>query len=313
MQITLEAIGGPSVGMRVVVRRGHVVTVGRTEWADFSLPADAEMSDVHFELDFGDRGCHLRTQGAALTTVNGKPATEVWLRSDDEVTAGQTTFAVQLPVGTSWRSDQEPTEGAGVESSEPGAETDELEMPRTAAEYCERVKLGEDAKPLLTDDPAPAAFFESLVAAELFSDALLFLACWVPKPDAVRWGCDCVAGLLGDSLTPMESAALEAAQSWAEDPSEENCRAAEAAAERSGFEGPVSWLALGAFWSGRSLAPPDLPEVPPDAGLTAQAVAAALLMAATQGDPGAARGRYVQFLEKGQTVAAEVMSTPGQI
>jgi hypothetical protein len=298
--------------MRVIVRRGQVATVGRTAWADFSVPADAKMADVHFELDVQGQGCQLRTRGAAITVVNGEPAAEVWLRSGDKVTAGQTTFAVQLPVGPSSPTDQAPV--AEVENGlvEPPAENGPVDKPPTAAQYCARIKLGEDAKSLLTADSAPAEFFESLVAEQLFSDALLFLACWLPKTDAVRWGCDCVAGLSDDHSKPTDVAALEAAQLWAEDSSEKNCRSAEAVANNSGFEGPASWLALAAFWSGPSLAPPDLPVVPPAEGLTAQAVAAALTMAATQGDPLGAEGRYTQFLKKGRAVAEKMMSTPGQ-
>jgi len=311
VQVILEAIDGPGAGTLVIARSGQVVTVGRTAWADFSVPADEEMSDVHFELDFGGQACRLRTQGAAVTVVNGEPATEVSLRPGDKVTAGQTIFTVQLPAEMSSQPDRESVGGPDTEASEPEEKTALPGKPPTAVEYSEPVKLSEDAKALLADDSMPAEFFETLVAQQLFSDALLFFACCVPKTDAVRWGCDCVAGLLGDSLRPMDSAALEAAQRWAEDPSEKNRRAAEGAANESGFEGPASWLALAAFWSDGSLAPPDLPEVPPAEGLTAQAVAAGLTMAATQGEPLAAEGRYIQFLEKSRAVAAAVMS--GQV
>jgi len=84
---------------------------------------------------------------------------------------------------------------------------------------------------------------------------------------------------------------------------EEDRRAAGATAEATEFNGPPSWAALAAFWSGGSLAPPELPEVPPGEALTAQAITGALMMAATHGDPLKAADRYRGFLEEGKKLA----------
>ena len=129
----------------------------------------------------------------------------------------------------------------------------------------------------------PEEYLDRLIAQELFPDGLRFVAGWLPKPDAVRWACHCVQGLLGEQLTDGEKRAFDAALCWAAEPTEENRRAAEAAAEKNQFNGPASWLALGAFWSGGSLAPPELPEAPAPEGLTSQALAAALVLASGAG------------------------------
>ena len=90
--------------------------------------------------------------------------------------------------------------------------------------------------------------------------------------------------------------ALVAAEKWSKEPTEEHRRNAERAAEQTKYKDPSGWIALAAFWSGGSLAPPDQPEVAPAAHLTAKAITGALMLAATHGDPLLANGRYHEFL-----------------
>jgi Family of unknown function (DUF6931) len=58
------------------------------------------------------------------------------------------------------------------------------------------------------------------------------------------------------------------------------------------------WAAVAAFWSGGSMAPPDLPAVPPAPHLTGVAVAGAVSLAAVRSDPSLAddkRRRYIEI------------------
>ena len=300
MQVILEAVEGPAVGTRLLVRQGQIVRVGRTEWADYSLPADEELSEIHFELDFAAEGCCLRSQGGAVTKVNGEPATEVWLREGDQVTAGQTTFTVHMPQGMP-QSDLDEADGSTGDEAASDAAAEE-KSPETAADYCQRIKLSDDAGALLTDELLPPEYLQALTDAEKFPDALKFLAVWLPKPEAVRWACGCVGDLLGDQFGDKDTAAIEAAEAWAAEPEEKQRRAAEAAAKACDQKGPAYWLAQAAFWSGGSLTPPDMAEVPPEEGLTARGIAAALVMAATA-DPSQTKQRYRAFLDEGRTLA----------
>jgi hypothetical protein len=109
-----------------------------------------------------------------------------------------------------------------------------------------------------------------------------------------------VRKLLGQSLQPDDQAALDAAEAWAAEPDEPRRRAAETAANACKVKGPAACLALGAFWSGGSLAPENLDPVPPPGTATAKAVAGALLMAAPYGAPSQAPRRYREFLEEGR-------------
>ena len=277
MQAILQATSGPAAGTKILVRPGQHVQVGRTRWADYSVPDDPALSDVHFAIHCGAQGCRIRDLNSGTgTLVNGAKVKEGPLHTGDQITAGQTTFSVIV----------EGELAAGLGPATPGDAGQNQPPPArspTAADYCGNIELSEPARPLLQEGIAPAAFLDLLVAQQLFPDALRFLAAWLPKPTAIAWGCSCLRSAFGEACPPGEKAAIEAAQQWADDPTEDHRRATWAAAETAGFDTAAGLLALGAFSSGGSLAPPGVDPVPPAEGITAQMTAAALTIAATQG------------------------------
>jgi hypothetical protein len=104
--------------------------------------------------------------------------------------------------------------------------------------------------------------------------------------------------VLGDPAPPPVLAAVEAAEAWVYRPTDETRRNAMARAQAAKFDSPGAWAAVGAFWSGGSIAPPDLPAVPPAPHLTGVAVAGAITLAAVQTEPALAdqkRQRYIEF------------------
>jgi hypothetical protein len=68
-----------------------------------------------------------------------------------------------------------------------------------------------------------------------------------------------------------------------------------AAAAATGYDTPGAWTAAAAGWAGGSLAPPDVPVVPPPEHLTAHAVAGAVALAAAS-DPEQLEARQMAFL-----------------
>ena len=126
---------------------------------------------------------------------------------------------------------------------------------RTAAEVCKRFPLGEDAKKLLRDGMTPPQFLAVLTEKQLAVDAVRFLAHALPKREAVWWACLCARQAAGGNLPAKPAAALQAAERWAADPSEDNRRKAQAAAEAAEMSTPAGCAAMAAFWSGGSMAP----------------------------------------------------------
>jgi pSer/pThr/pTyr-binding forkhead associated (FHA) protein len=287
--LTLEATQGAATGRTIAVRDGQTVQVGRSKWADLCLSEDDQLSEVHFELQCDWRGCRIRDlQSATGTFVNDARVAAAPLHSGDRVVAGATTFTVNI-------------QGERIATGKPttGAESVATKVP-PAAIYCRGFRWSEAAEQLLQDDLPPADYLDRLIAAELFPDAVRFLAAWLPKPDAVAWASGCVRSALGQAAQPADQAALDAAEAWAAQPDEPKRRAAAAAAKACNHSGPAANVALAAFWSEGSLAPPDLPPVPPPPTATAQAIAAALMMAAPAGVPRLAPQRYRTFLEAGK-------------
>ena len=141
---------------------------------------------------------------------------------------------------------------------------------KTAAEVVCRAALGDEAPGLVERRPGPGKFLDLLIEQGHLLDAIRFLAHALPQAEAVWWACRCVTEIAGpESAGGQGQAALEAAArpGCSTRPSE-NRRACWAAAEAAGSATPAGCAAMAAFWSGGSLAPPDLPAVPPGEDLT---------------------------------------------
>jgi hypothetical protein len=88
------------------------------------------------------------------------------------------------------------------------------------------------------------------------------------------------------------------------DPTEDNRRAAQPAAEAAGYGTAAGCASAAAFWSGGSLGPPNLPPVAPAEHLTAHGAASAVMLAAVAGEPEKAPEKSRTFLRLGLEVAA---------
>ena len=157
-------------------------------------------------------------------------------------------------------------------------------LPR-AAEVCRNYQPAAEARKLLSDDIMADAYLARLIDGGLLPDALEFLSYWLPKREAVWWGCLCVWKVARPEPSPKESAALQSAVRWVLEPNEANRRAAEAAANLAGIETPAGCRRLAAFASSGSLSAPELPEAAPPPFLTAKIVFSALRAAAIQDRP----------------------------
>jgi hypothetical protein len=180
---------------------------------------------------------------------------------------------------------------------------------RKPTDVCATLALGKAARALLEDDLSPSRFLAALIQAEHHGDAVAYLAHALPKPDAVLWATQCVRMVLGGDAPAEAAHALAAAEAWAMEPSLENSRAAGAAAVEMERDGGARFAALAACWSGESLAPPDLPPIPPPPGLTAAAVSGAIQIAAATGEAAAMPQRYREFLARGILIGRTPLPT----
>ncbi len=168
----------------------------------------------------------------------------------------------------------------------------------------QRAELGEPARALLQPGLTSGQYLERLIAQGELASAVRFLAWALERREAVWWACRCVALVTGDNDRKQELAALEAARAWVAAPSEESRRLAETTAAAADYATPAGCVALAAFWSGGSLAPPKLEAVPPAEHLLPGAVANGILLAAVKRYPAKADEKYRQFLAVGKDIVA---------
>lgn len=129
-----------------------------------------------------------------------------------------------------------------------------------------------------TDEP-PAVFLCKLAAAEKFDDAIAFCAHLLPRREAVWWACGCARALLVD-IAQSRAACLLAAEAWVYEPDDQHRQAALDLGMQGDSNDPLTWLALGAGWSGGMLSPhPQMPvQAPPH--MTARAARIAVRLSA---------------------------------
>jgi predicted component of type VI protein secretion system len=310
MAVILHVTDGPATGRRTFLRVGQVMRIGRTEWADFNIPQDATMAPIHFSVEYDTYVCRLRDlQSGIDTLVNGKPVGETVLNHGDRITAGATTFHVHIE-GAQAAAPAAAAPAAAVAAGAVAAAPPprgasgfkHVDYP-TAAEVCRLFDLDDPAKALLDDKQTPKQFVALLIKQQIYPDAVRFLAHAMPKRESIWWATRCVRAGLGDGEpSRSDRAALEAAERWVAQPDERNRRAGQSAAEATNYETASGWAAAGAFWSGGSIAPEGLPDVPPKETLTPQAAVVAINLTATA-DPAKMPQRYAEFLSLGSAVA----------
>ncbi len=293
MGVILQIINGPYAGHKTYLLAGQVLQVGRTEWADFSIPSDTQLGDVHFSVQFANGACLLKNLNQQKgTLVNGKRVSETAIEHGDQIQAGQTAFRLVIE-GSSVGAGAASNTATIRASTKAGFSGFVRVVPPTAAEICVNFSLDADAAELLNDKLTPREYVDLLTARHLFDDVIRFMCYALPKPEAIWWACLCVRkAAAATGSNPAKSAtaknaasnskdqrAVEAAERWLAEPSEDNRRAAAAAAEATNYDTAAGFAAAAAGWSGGSLAPPEFAAVPPSPLLTAQAVGGALRLA----------------------------------
>lgn len=173
----------------------------------------------------------------------------------------------------------------------------------TAAEVSAHFDLNKDARQLLRDGMAPREFVEALMANNQYLAGIDFVAHALPAREAIWWGCLCVQHACGDALSAPDWAARRAAVQWVLRPTEENRAAAKAPAEVAGLGSPAGALAAAANQTGGNMAPPKAPPMAPAPWAPAKAVAMAVKLAATKGNPVRIIDRQRSYFELGVAVA----------
>jgi hypothetical protein len=232
--------------------------------------------------------------------VNSQPVAEAALRSGDRIVAGGTVFLIEIE-GAPTQTTRSPSAAAPRGES---LFSEHSPAPSPVAEIAARAVISKEGRSLLRAGQTSEEVVNALLAHGLAADAVKFRSAELSPSDAVRWSAQCVRRALDAGHEPREVEALDAAEKWAEDPTEPNRRAAEAAALALDFDGPAAFVALAAFWSGDNLAPEGLPPAPVPKGLSIQGAAGAVLLAAPRLGPEKFAQTLREFLDAAKSKAA---------
>jgi hypothetical protein len=176
-------------------------------------------------------------------------------------------------------------------------------LEKSAAEVCVPAAPGEEARGLLAAGMTVRAYLAALARDGLHVDALRVLAHALPKREAVWWACLAAADAMEPEPSAEAAAALEAARAWVIEPTDEKRRAAFPVAQAAGLGTPVGCAAAAAYFSGGSLAPPDLPVVAPPEDATGKMVANGLVLSAVIKEPEKAAEKHAAHLRTGLEIA----------
>jgi len=173
-----------------------------------------------------------------------------------------------------------------------------------AAPLCGILEPGESARAVLVPGMTASGFLAALAGAGEVIDAIRYLAVALPRREAVWWACACRRQFLPPDLPAPEAQAWQVAEDWVYDPVEPKRRVCFGPGEALKFETAGAYAALGAFWSGGSLAPPDVSlVVPPGDGLTGTAVAASVILCCVPGPAKAISERHTRAFAIGTDIA----------
>ena len=167
------------------------------------------------------------------------------------------------------------------------------------------LQLDEDGRSALVGCQGSTDALARLERAGFLIEATRLIAHALPAREAVWWACACSRHTAASGADPsVETQVRAAAEEWVRKQTDELRRAAMKQAETAGFASPEAWAAVGAFWSGDSMAPPEAPKVPPQPHFTGLAVAGSVALAAARGAAVRRDDRLRQFLVSAKDIAA---------
>lgn len=291
MRVAIVVRSGPAAGRRIQLKAGQLAKFGRSNWADFAFADDAAMADVHFEIRCDAQACQIAALAKeSPTLVNQQAITNARLNTGDIISAGQTSFALDIQgVGSSPVASVESTTAVAAPASDPAA----------TARLSDYFELSAAALSLAEAHPDPESFEQLLISAERWEDAIRWRAHRLPKPKAVAWAMACANNeRTHGPVKNLDEQTYQIIAAWVKDPSEQNRRQAAQQLDANGGSGVGGVLTAAVAWSGGSLAPEGVDEVPPDERLTGHCVTTALgMLSHTAGSPGPAVERLKKYLQ----------------
>lgn len=162
--------------------------------------------------------------------------------------------------------------------------------------------INEQVEEIDTELP-PADYLKELIKHKFFEDAITFLAHGLPPRESVWWGCVCVRHVTDDATKQHSVAALQYAEQWVNDQSEQTRRVCGKYADEGQYKAPHHLLSAAVFWSGGSIMDESEPAIEPQANMYSHAVAGAILSAVGMAKDEDIDAVYNKYINHGVNIA----------
>lgn len=172
-----------------------------------------------------------------------------------------------------------------------------------AMEVCADTALSDEAMLLMNESIAPPEYLEQLISAKHYQDAIKFLARALPSREAAWWACVSARNGVDEHTSANETKAIRLAEQWVFKPTDENRHKAHDAVGPLENDSPIHWVGMAVLWSGGSMAPPDVPNVPTAPNMCGMAVSGAVMLAGLSDEVEESAQRYELFLKRGIAIA----------
>lgn len=160
------------------------------------------------------------------------------------------------------------------------------------------------AMALIADCRTVPGALASLEDGGMPRQAVRLLAHALPQREAVWWACMCARHTAPANLAETDRLALEGAEAWVRQPSDEAKQAAAMRAEAAAAKSPEVWAAIAVAWSGAATAPPDPRRQSPSRKLPGTAVVGSIILASLRRTRAASQARLQRFLQSGRGIAS---------
>lgn len=300
---------GNPAGVEFIVPEGEEHLIGRQSPATILIPDDSFLSSQHAVVSWAGDGFAVRDLNSATgTKINGRSITESRLLDGDELRVGESALRAsirkRLPANAS---------GTGKAAAEPPRPEVSADLKQTtgyrsnsAKQLSERFRLGAEypaIAQLAQGEAKPEAVVKTLIEASELEAAIRFLAHALPQRTAIAWAAACIRDAKADDISETDRQHVERCEAWAQEPTEQNRRAAMDAVVDGDMETSSEWAAMAVGFADGSIGPDGAPVVKADESLCGRTVAGVIEVCCLESQPELAPEKRKRYLAAGLKLA----------
>jgi hypothetical protein len=181
---------------------------------------------------------------------------------------------------------------------------------RGPLELATLAEVDEDTRNGFAPGASHRAVVQQLVTLGKFAEAVRMVAFAMPRREGVWWAWVTAKRAAGAEAPPPIKASLESTERWIAQPTDANRRQAFELAQAADIGTAAGCAGAAAFFSGESVAPPNVPVVPPGPHDASKMIAGAVLLAVFAREPEKAPEKFLAAIQQGLDVITKIKLWP---